>query len=292
MPLKKGNRVRLLAESDAREGVREIFQQIKETLGLPHVGALYRAFAVYPAFLELHWKAFRPALNANQFFELADRLRADAYTRAFNYFDVPDLSVLGDEQARRSLIEVTDLLQYENPILLLITAAQLQAFDGVVGRTASPPLSVTHPVYSRSPACLQEQQAPAPMRRIYEELRHMLGTSFVSYEYRALAHYPEFFMQYWTALKKWAASPIYKGIQHGFRESAWAMAREVPHPLELTVNQLSEAGLADEEIAAVMRITELFVDQLSSLLLNITLARIGIEGGTRPRIPARQEKAA
>jgi hypothetical protein len=286
MPWKKGNRIRLLAEADADGPTRETYEQLKQALGLPRVAALYQAFAVYPKFLQLHWEAFRPVFAANQFFALASRLRADAYTRAFNYFDVPDLSVAADESSMRELAEATDLLQYEDPALLLVAAVQLHAFDGPVGRVEEPVVPVTHPVFAKSPALAAEQLTPAPLRRVYDDLRLALGTSFVSYEYRTLARCPDFFTRYWTALKEWSASPMYEGIQHAIRESAWTLARETPHPVELTVSYLSDAGLSDEDIAAVMHISELFVNELSSLVLNVSLARIALEGGTRIHTPA------
>jgi hypothetical protein len=301
MPWKKGNRIRLLAEAEAEGRLREIYGEIKSALGLPHVAALHQALAVYPQFFQLHWQAFRPMLEANQFFALAERLRADAYTRAFNYFDIPDLSVTADEKARRELEEVTELLHYEDPALLLIAAVQLQAFDGPIGRMEEPVVPAMHPIYLKSPQMAENLQSPAPLRRSYDDLRHTLGTSFVSYEYRALAGCHEFFVRYQEAVKGWSASPMYELIQHAIRETAWSLAREVPRPVELTVSSLSEAGISEEDIGAVMHISELFVNELSTLVLNVVLARIAQEGGSRLHVaggpvlikpPTNAEKAA
>jgi hypothetical protein len=288
MPWKKGNRVRLLAEAEAKGATRDTYEQIKSALGLPHVAALHQALAMYPKFFELYWRAFRPVFG-NPFFAAIERLRADAYTRAFNYFDVPDLSVIADPNARRELEEATDLLQYEDAAMLLIAAIQLQAFDGSGERleqleTSAGP--VKHPIYVHAPKLSEEQAAPVLLRRVYEDLRHALGTSFISYEYRALARSPEFFARYSAALKEWSTSPIYEGIQHAVRESAWMLACELPAAEDLTVGHLSEIGISNEEIAAVVHISELFIDELSSLVLNVSLARIALEGGTQIRRPA------
>ena len=281
MSWKKGNRVKLRAESDAAESTREIYEEIKHALGLPHVAALHKAFAVYPEFFQIHWQAFHPLLATNQFFEIANRLRADAYTRAFNYFEIPDLSAAVDQNSQRELEEATDQLQYEDPVLLLIAAIQLQAFDGLVGRRENPVGPANHPVYARSPRVADEEQASPPLlRQVYADLRHALGTSYLSYEYHVLGQCPGFLAQYWTALKEWLASPMYEGAQQSIRESAWTLAREIPHPVELTVGQLSDAGIRDEDIASVVHIGELFVDELSSLVLNMSLARIALEGGS------------
>lgn len=286
MPWKRGNRVKLLAEADAGGQTRETYGQIRHALGLPHVAAMHQALAVYPEFFQLHWQVFRPVLAASQFFALADRLRADAYTRAFNYFDVPDLSAVVAGNSRRELEELTQLLQYEDPTMLLIGAAQLQAFDGPVGKMEEPVVPAIHPVYVKSPEVAEKQHPPVSLRRVYEDLRHSLGTSFLSYEYRALARCPDFFARYAVALKEWIASPMYERIQHAIQETALALARELPHPVELIVSDLSNAGISAENIAAVMHISELFVHELSSLVLNVSLARIALEGGTEVRVPA------
>jgi halocarboxylic acid dehydrogenase DehI len=286
MPWKKGNRLKLLPEGDARGRTREIYEEIKQSLGLPHVGIVHQALAVYPDFLQLHWQMFRPLLATGEFFVLGNRLRADAYTRAFNYFEVPDLATGLDQTTYNQLGQLTELLQYKNPLLLLIAAAQFQAFDAPVGRIVRPTHSPDRPVYTEAPQLIDELDAPPQIRNIYDDLRHTFGFPFVSYDYRALARWPDFFSAYWSVLKNSMASPVYQGCHHGIRETAWALARELPDPVELTVTQLLDAGMSDQDIASVIRITEMFVNSLSVLLLNIALARIGLEEGTRPRSKA------
>jgi hypothetical protein len=283
MPWKKGNRLKLLREADARGRTREIYEEIKQTLGLPHVSVVHQALAVYPDFLQLHWQVFRPLLTTGEFFILADRLRADAYTRAFNYFEVPNLAAGLDETTHHQLGQLTELLQYKNPLLLLIAAAQFQAFDAPVGRIVRSTHSPDRPVFAEAPQLIDERHAPPQVRNIYGDLRHTYGFPFVSYDYRALARWPDFFAAYWNVLKSSIASPVYEGIHHSIRETAWALTHELPHPVELTVAQLLDAGMSDQDITSVVRITEMFVNSLSALLLNIALARIGLEEGTRPR---------
>lgn len=284
MSWRKGNRLRLVSEADAQGRTRAIFEEAKQALGLPHVSVVYQAFAAYPVFLDLHWRALRPVLQTQEFFEVAARLRADAYTRVFNYLPVPDLCAqLGgklDEAARRQLTTVVDLLQYKNPLLVLIVAAQFQAFDAPVGQTGRTTHPAEHPVYTDAPELVPEQSAPQQVRAVFQEIRRTLGLPLVSYDFRALAHWPEFFTAYWEAMKRMRESPLYEGSHHLLRETAWMLAREFPAPVELTVTQLAEAGMRDDDIASVVRITEMFVQSLSGLLLTISIARIALEGGT------------
>src|SRR5512146_2211701 len=152
-PWRKGNKFKLIAESQALEPIQQIYREVKETLGLPYVSVVFQTYASYPGFLSLHWRAMRPVLATQEFFELSERQRADAYTRTFNYFDIPDLCAMVTElrlssDARRELSGVVDIFHYANPMLLLIVAAQLQSFEAPLGRLEQTPTHpAKHPVF-------------------------------------------------------------------------------------------------------------------------------------------------
>src|SRR5215471_21800535 len=81
----------LLNEREAEGRTRQIFDQIKQALGVPYINAMFQALASYPEFFVLFWNTARPALYTQEFFIYAERLGAEAYTRMVNYFSVPDL---------------------------------------------------------------------------------------------------------------------------------------------------------------------------------------------------------
>ncbi len=284
MTWRKGNRLQIVKESQALGPVREIYEDIKQTLGLPYINVVYEVFGSYPKFLELHWQVMKPVLQTKCFFELAERVRADAYTRMHNYFDVPDLcarttSMQFSPGAQQELSETVDLFQYTNPILLLITTAQLQAFDGPVGDANADRIPAQHPVFERKPITLDEDSAPAPTRKIFDDIKRSSGIPVVTSDYRAFARWPDFLRSYWETLKASRESPLYQQSIYAIREDAWNLVRELPGPIEITVAQLAEAGMDDDDIASIVRLNELFVDGLSSMVLNIALAKIGMEGG-------------
>jgi hypothetical protein len=279
MAWNKHSRIRLISETQGEGAVREAFEQIKQDLGLPHVSLLHQALAGYPEFFLLHWQAFRPAVAATEFFVLADRLRADAYTRAFSYFEVPDLTAGLDLKTRSELVQFAELLHYENPLLLLIAAAQLQAFDAPLGQGIQPAHPAKRPVYGRVPQCVEQCYAAPFPPPIYDELRNAMEPSLIGCGYRALAQWPGFFTNYWKLLQAAIASPIYEGIRNGIRETAWMLAREMPHPIDLTTARLAEAGLSHDDLASIARLAEVFVEGLSSSVLSTALAHIALEGG-------------
>ena len=293
MPWRKGNKLKLVREADADDRIRSIYEDIKVTLGVPYVNVIFQAYAAYPEFLEKHWRAFMPILEKHDFFELADRLRGEAYTRMHNYFAIPDLCAhLTQERLSPGVLEeltaVVELFHYNNPPLLLLAAAQLQAFEVRVGRERPQSGPADHAVFTTKPALIEEETAPPEVRHTFEEMKRTLVVPLINTDFRAFARWPDFFTSYWEALKPILESPVYSESQQGMRESAWSLAREIPGTIDLTVSHLIDDGLNDDQLADVIRITDLFVRILSDLVLDVAVAKIGMEGGNRkPQRPER-----
>lgn len=287
MPWRKGNKLKLVREADAGDRIRPIYEDIKQTLGLPFVNLVFQAFAVYPDFLERQWRAFKPLLQTGEFFEFSDRLRGEAYTRMHNYFAVPDICARLEKEKLSSgilqeLTGVVELFHYNNPPLLLLLAAQLQAFEVRIGREATP-TAADHPVFTDRPALIEEDTAPPEIRRVYDDIKRTLGLPMINTDYKAFARYPDFLVAYWDVLKSVSQSPVYSESQQGMRESAWSLVRELPVRVDLTVSHLIDDGLSDDDLSDIIRITDLFLRTLSGLVLNIAVAKIAVEGGNRKK---------
>jgi hypothetical protein len=286
MPWKKGNRFHPVSEQDASPEILSIYAEIQAKLGVRHINVLFQVYASYPGFLGLHWKLFRPVVESGEFFKIADRLRADAYTRAHNYFEIanlrPQLDALHfSESARLELGSIVDLFVYNDPLLLLITAAQQQAFDGAIGTGRSATLPPAPANFDTRPVLIDEESAEIDVRHVFDEIRQLYKFPVVSHDFRALARFPDFLRIYWEFLRPLLASPLYQECQYGIHESAWTLARELPGTLEMTLEQMIAVGMSEVDVASVVRLTQAFTRGLSSSLLNISIAKIGIEGGNQ-----------
>lgn len=285
MSWKKGNRLPMISEAQAEGRTREIYAEIREALGLPHVNVVFQVYGGYPEFLAAFWKMFKPIAQSGQFFELGERLRAFAYTDMHNYFLVPDLcrqmtALNFSEGAREELTEVTDLFLYTDPLILLMTVTLIQALEGPVGK-AMEATPAEHPVFTRRPVMVDEDGAPIHTKKIYEDIRHATDMPLVSSEFRAFARWPDFLQSLWETTKGMIDSPVHQQAVNEIRETAWALARELPGPVELSTATLQEAGVEEEEISSIVRMTEMFVRGLSRMTLNVAVAKIGLEGGNR-----------
>ena len=297
MRWKRGQRLKLVSESEASSQMRAIFRQVRECLGVSFIPALYRAYAAFPEFLELHWQRFRPAFESRQFFLLGSRLAAESYTRAHNYFPITALprADLQVEQPALPLQQVLDCYQYVDPLLLLIAAAQMQAFEGPIGQPAVTAESNGHPRFPTAPSLVDDAEATTALQRSWNERKRLCELAFISDEHRALARFPDFYIPYWRALKDLLQSPVYADCQYRLADSALEMAHELPARVETELPQLLDAGMTDEQVTSVMRINEAFVGVLTGLVLDITFARIACEAedpvSQSPKRPASEPSA-
>ncbi len=293
MGWKRGNRLRLVNEGDAPHRTREIFDEIRHDLGLPSVPLLYQAYAVFPQFLERHWQAFRPALQSREFFMLGARMAAESYTRVHNYFEIAALTMYEshpDVSPKLPISQVLDYYQYLDPLLLLISAAQMQAFEGPVGKNGNSE-PANHPNFPVPPCLLSDQLVSPAVQRSWDERRRILDVAFISDEHRALACWPDFYREYWAVLKSILQSPIYTDCQYRIGESALALVAELPVRVETGVSELLEAGMDGEELSSLVRINEAFMQAMTGLVLDVTFARIGCDGGTRGQSAQQKEPA-
>jgi hypothetical protein len=287
----KRQKLRLVPEAEAQGEVLEIYSEIKQALGLPYINPMFQALGAYPKFFRIFWDALRGDVETGEFFSLARRIAAESYTRVHNYLNVPDLSRRVNELgfspgAQEELRDVIDLYLYNNSVLLLIAAAEMQGFENpsAVSRPASAPAE--HPTHPERPILVDEQNAPPETRRIYDDIKKTMGSPFLNTSYINFGRFPDFLREYWSALKPVMLSPIYEQNRMAVHNSALGLAGELPSPLQLSPTQLEEAGVATNDLSDIIQIAEFFLTQLSKQLLNIAFAKISLEGGVHSTVAA------
>jgi len=286
MPWRKGNRLQLMPESEASPRVREIYTSIRQTLKLPSVATFFQAYGMEPTLLDMFWTAAEPIAKTQRFAECSDRLRADCFTRVHNYFAIPDFC----EQMREEHFSPGALAELQNsielfyisvPMTLLLAAFQLRGFDGPVGdpkvprETFSPTWSFHKPIF------IDEEKASPLVHKVYEEMKRQFETHVVHRMYRSFARFPDFLIKYWDTLRVIVQSPLYSRFEHEVRITAEQLTYELPGPFDVSSEKLLAAGVQMEEVTSMVRITEVFERSLPSTLLNVCVAKIGIEGGSR-----------
>lgn len=285
------NKLSMVSESEAKGDTARIFLDLKETLGIPHVSMAFRVLASLPRFFPLFWKAARPMLQTGEFFSAADQIRMEAYHRMQTRFSVPNLHrklIEFDftQRAQDEVMDVVQLYEYVNPVLLLTMAALSQGMDHPDTPVKHGNLPAQHPSHPSRPILVDERLAPEPTRKLYDDIKRTMGTPYLNTSYITFGRWPDFLMEYWSALKPVIGTPNYEEQRNALREFALRAANDLPEAICLPKSAMDKAGVSDEERTNAVQAVHFFLDLLSKQVLNIAYARVGLEGGAPSAVAA------
>jgi len=114
---------------------------------------------------------------------------------------------------------------------------------------------------------------------IFADIRLATGAGVVHTVYRAFARWPDFLQSYWTAVKPITATELFRNCESAVREEARQLVNELPGPVEFNASTLAGLDMSPTAANALVDITGMFVHSLTAALLNVSVARIALEGG-------------
>ena len=283
----------VIRESEANPGIAEVYNDIKSSLSLPQVPLFFQMCAASGPFLPQFWEAVKPVVRTRAFLAAAQRLRADAYTRMHNYFEIPSDSF--GLAAPPELAATLELFHYQGGALLLLLSLAAEALDNPIGQPFVSPEEGSPQAFGIAPILVEDEAAAPGTRKVLDEARRQYGLGVVPMEFRALAAWPAFLNQHWQLWKQMADSPILAVCEHQLLLHSFELAHALPGPVELSSATLRQNGMTEEEFSGIVRFTNHWNRASAMLLLQIAAAKISAEGGSvspRPKRESRQEQAA
>jgi hypothetical protein len=282
----KRSKLHLLKEQEVQGRTREIFEEIKQALGVPFVNTMFQALASFPEFFELLWRTAKPALYTQEFFVFSERLGAEAYTRMHNYFSIPALrgkaaSMNFAPEVQADLQEAAELYHYNYSVLLLLSAALAYAFEHPEARARDGTPVAIDSRYLKKPIVVEEEVAPPPTRRIYDDIKRTLRVPFLNTCYLNFGRWPDFLSAFWESLKPLLRTPLYEHNRLALRDSALSLASWLPKPLHLASSQMEDSGVPASDIEAIVELSQSFLNLISKQTLNIAFAKVTLEDRMR-----------
>lgn len=282
---KKGQEVQLVPLTQATGRVLEVYREMQQVLGVPHISSFFQFLGNYPRFLDRFWLASRPMVQSEAFQSCAANLRADAYARVRTSFQVPDLQceIEREKFSNAACEELRDCIiffSYSVPASLVLCAYLNRAFTGPAGRLSVPATPAPPHRQHRRLVFVEEDSASTPVKGIFNDIRKSTGADVIHTVYRAFARWPNFLESYWTATKPIISSEHF--LHHGgeLRTHALRATDTLPGPVEFKPQSLAELGMNENEATSLIRISDMFLNSLSAALLNVSVARIAMETST------------
>lgn len=280
MTWKRPNRMHAIGESEANKCVADVYKDIKTSLSLPQVPLFFQMCAAREPFLPQFWEAVKPVVRTRSFLAAAQRLRADAYTRMHNYFEIPSASESFGLAAPAELAATLELFHYQNGAMLLLLSLAAIAFDNPVGQSFISREEGSPPTFSVAPMLVEQDAADPETRKVFEEARRYYGLDMLPIEFRALAAWPAFMNQHWKLWRHVIESPMLAACEHQLLLHSIELANDLPGPIELSSATLRQQGMNEEEFSGIIRFTHNWNRASAMLLLQISAAQISAEGGS------------
>lgn len=271
--------VSLVREADASdERIKEAYRDIKESLRVSLVDAMFQAYASSPKFLDYAWRRLRPSMLAPPFIEQSRKLGdiADAGVATWPISDHAAAlhSRNYGEADLRKLREIVELFHTVNPKLLIIANALRIALTGEPiggGGVVRPANHVDRDKLVRDFRGLQvpiadERESPLRVRTTFEDIQRNTGLSFVSTEYRAMGAYPDWLDVFWTDIRPLASDVRRRDLCSRIDRAAQDAARQLPYPLYLKAAAFPE----------MVQVNDVFCALLPGLLVDTAIARRGL----------------
>lgn len=263
-------------EEDATGTLKETYGDIKETLRVPFVNALFRVLAAGPPFLVPAWGDAHPIVSSLAFEERADRLRRFAAERIK---DTPEGLVSGlpdsEEVPMRAYL---DSVHYVLPKLALVA----ELFDRLVaGETGGSVDLPKEPVPTgiakdtgNAPLKSRDEAGPA-VARTFKDIQRKHDHPIVASFYRGLANWPLFLQTAWGAVAVNVGSDDYLDLRADLQKKA----RELVAELRLDDAAVEAAGLRENDRQEVRDLLAVFRYRLiPDLLQDVTRIKAALDG--------------
>lgn len=241
--------MKLIRPFEADEELRGIYENLRTDLRASYVPDLLLALGSFPAYLrELH-DTLKPILNSAEFHQAADEVRNVAAEAAAT------LPLPPGEEVRNLLMSPIDpgipddihaFLDADPRVLLIATIihSSLRGEHGVRSYYVTP-LEQEEEIHVPHRRLIEEESSAASVKRVYEEVKHMMSLPFVTSEYRALAKWPPFLTAGWDYISKILGTSEYDTAREKIVEATFSAARPWFSPELLGEELVKRAGLTD-----------------------------------------------
>lgn len=275
----------LVDPSQAPPEVQTCLRDIQDTLGIPWKPANWRAYALYPAVMQLFWQRLKPATQTESFLEDATSITEQVYQDIHDWYQ-PNYQIDVDPAQQRQIQRELSAFSFGNPQLLIQQVALSRTLAGeVIGQDGNTdqrrgPNAYRHPdiqLIGEHSA----QEISAEMPRVYRDIKQTLAVPIVNSDYQALARWSTFFIAAWEDIKRWRDRPEYQLLKQDIVQSAENAASRL-HP-GVVIGEAEVRDLLDnpKEFEQIQQTAQMFTDILPELIIQDALFHRGLVG-TQP----------
>ena len=274
--------IQLIQLSQATPEIQTCLDDIQNTLGIPWTPANWRAYAMYPAVMQLFWERLKPAMQTEAFLEDAIAITEHVY-RDINDWYQPDYQVDVDQSARHHIQRELNAFIFGNPQLLIQQVALSRTLAGeVVGQDGTAASRRPPNVYRHHKIQLVDEQAvqeiSQEMQRVYQDIKQTLGVPIVNSDYQALARWSPFFLAAWEDIKPWRERPEYRLLIQDVVQRADEAANRLCPAVWVGEREIRDRLDNPDDFEHIQQMVLMFKDILPELIVHNALFHLGVAG--------------
>lgn len=274
--------VRFIRPEQAEGRTKDLYDEIRDTLGISWVPDMFQAFAAHPRYLEVAWRELRALVGRAGFERAADDVRRIGHEAIGRFPPADHVDLLRSQRFAGDFAEirrVVEAFDHTDPRLLVMATALHDAFQRKpVGTSSSLDAAqrVTVPAFRDQMTFVHPSEAEGPARSILEEIRQDEELSFVAQDYQALARWPDYLDLAYHDLKPHVGTPEHTRAVLEIRNRAGVAMGELPGPIYLDPDDVNRV-LDSAEMPRVRALVGLFHDLMPGLVLNLAFFHTGLQ---------------
>lgn len=271
---------------EATGELKEVYDDIQETIRVPWVAYFCRVLALFPDYLPLAWRAAKPNFATRYAERAADALREQALLPGPNPPDPrPGLQELGwdgarIDEVRRSL----DALNYGNPKYVLLITAWAEAFQdrhsGEADLSAEDAVPVPRGLPEGiEPLRLVDPNAATPeVQELFKRVKDLHSYHGVSSDYRVLANWPDYLrLALDEVLGPVVRTEAYDLTCRALLIRARELVRDFPTPAGVDPSALAES-CSPLEIAGLMGLLTMYQQFVLTVTVDMIRLKQALDG--------------
>lgn len=248
-----------VTEAEAQGPTRVLYEDIKSTMRVPYVPALFRSLANCPNYLTLAWESLKPNARIVYFERAADQLREVAVQRAGAGAGTPDANTAA----------ALRVFQYAEPKMLLATGALRAATFGQLPRMALIPAADKRQIAPGIPEGAVSPPAGSSIPGVLVELAEGLRWQVVPDEFPALSNSVTYLSAVGPGLLQFASSSVVRLAQRELGRMVDEALMGFPYRMDISPHVLRQAGISEAEFDAV-RVTLAAYERVQPVITLLT----------------------
>lgn len=271
---------------EASGELKEIYDDIQDTIRVPWVAYFCRVLALFPGYLPLAWGAAQPNFTTHYAEQAADTLREQSLLPTSSPPDLrTGLQGLGWDNAQIDEVRLTlDTLNYGNPRYLLLITAWAEAFqDRSSGgvelspeEAASVPRGIAEGMASLH--LVDPDIATPEVQTLFKRVKDIHLYHGISSDYRVLANWPDFLrLALDQALEPVVQSQEYDLTCRALLMQAREMVRGFPAPAGINPSAIADS-LSPLEIAALMGLLTMYQQFVITVTVDMIHLKQALDG--------------